>query len=235
MRIAIDHTIIVDFPVSLPRVTLALRVTPEDNHDQTVTGWRIGPDRDARLNIGRDGYGNVLTMLYADGPLDRIEIHIGGEVFTGPSSGILSAAHPEPLPPALFLRQSSGNADAPDLAALAIDATQGGAEGDIDRLHLLNVALHRRAEDAGADDLAAMFVAAARRLNYPARCVSGYLARDADAVPHFWAEAYVADVGWVGFDPAIGLSAGEDHARVASAIDLSGVATVVGGRISSTS
>jgi transglutaminase-like putative cysteine protease len=95
------------------------------------------------------------------------------------------------------------------------------------------VALHRRADDSGPDVLAAMFVTAARRLNYPARCVSGYFARDGGATPHFWAEAYVADVGWVGFDPAIGLSAGEDHARVASAIDLSGVATVVGGRISS--
>lgn len=232
MRIAVDHTIIVDFPVSLPRVTLALRVTPEDNHDQTVSGWRIGPDRDARLTIGRDGFGNILTMLYADGPLDRIEIHVGGEVFTGPSSGILSAAHPEPLPPSLFLRQASGTAEAPDLAALAIDAIEE-TDGDIDRLHLLNVALHRRADDSGADMLAAMFVAAARRLSYPARCVSGYLARDGGATPHFWAEAYVADVGWIGFDPAIGLSAGEDHARVASAIDLSGVATVVGGRVSS--
>lgn len=231
MRIAVDHTITVDFPAPLSRVTLALRVTPEDNHDQTVAGWRIGLDCDARLSAGRDGYGNVLTMLYADGPLDRIEIHVGGEIFTGPSSGILSAAHPEPLPPSLFLRQSSGQPEAPDLAALAIDAIEG-ADGHIDRLHLLNVALHCRADDSGPDALAAMFVAAARRLSYPARCVSGYLAHDGGAAPHFWAEAYVADIGWIGFDPAIGLSAGEDHARVASAIDLNGVAAVVGGRIS---
>lgn len=232
MRIAVDHTITVEFPVPLPRVTLALRVTPEDNHDQTVSGWRISPDRDARLNVGRDGYGNILTMLYADGPLDRIEIHVGGEVFTGPSSGILSAAHPEPLPPALFLRQSPGDAEAPDLAALAIEAADG-ASGDIDRLHLLNVALHRRASESGPDVLATMFAAAARRLNYPARCVSGYVARDGGAAPHFWAEAYVADLGWIGFDPAIGLSASEDHARVASALDINGVAAVVGGPVGS--
>jgi hypothetical protein len=227
MRIAVDHVIPIDFAVPLPRVTLALRVTPEDNHDQTVTGWRIGPDCDARLRTGRDGYGNVLTMLYAEGPLDRIEVHVGGEVFTGPSNGVLSAAHPEPLPPALFLRAPAASTDAPDLAVLAIEAC-AGAEGIIDRLHLLNVALHRRADDATPAMLAAMFAAAARRLDYPARCVSGYLARDAGAVPHFWAEAHVATVGWIGFDPALGLSAGEDHARVASALDLAGVAAVVG-------
>jgi hypothetical protein len=232
MRIVVDHTITIEFASILPRATLALRVTPEDNHDQTVTGWRIGPDCDARLSTGRDGYGNVLTMLYADGPIERMEVHVSGEVFTGPSSGILSAAHPEPLPPALFLRQAPGNSEAPDLAALAIDATEG-ASGAIDRLHLLNVALHHRADAAGPDVLTAMFVAAARRLSFPARCVSGYLAKDSEAVPHFWAEAHVAEVGWVGFDPALGLSAGEDHARVASALDLAGVARVVGARLSS--
>ncbi len=227
MRILIDHSWSIDFASTLVRAALALRVTPEDNHDQTVAGWRIGPDCDARLNTGRDGYGNVLTMLYADGPLDRIEVHVTGEVFTGPSSGILSATHPEPLPPALFLRPAPGSVEAPDLAAIAIEAVEG-ATGPIDRLHLLNVALHRRAADADDGALAGMFVAAARRLGFPARCVSGYLAQGEGSVPHYWAEAYVDTVGWIGFDPATGLSAGEDHARVASALDLAGVAAITG-------
>jgi transglutaminase-like putative cysteine protease len=46
-----------------------------------------------------------------------------------------------------------------------------------------------------------------------------------------WAEAHVPDVGWIGFDPMTGLSAGEDHARVASALDLAGVAPVTGGPV----
>lgn len=230
MRISVDHVIAVEFPVSLPSATLALRVTPEDSGDQTVAGWRIGPDCDARMTAGRDGFGNVLTMLYADGPLDRIEVHVWGEIFTGPSNGILSAAHAEPLPPDLFLRAAPAQGDAPDLAAQAIEATDGASDA-IDRLHLLNVALHRAAQTTDTGDLVTMFVAAARRLHYPARCVSGYLARDFGSIPHLWAEAYVADIGWVGFDPAIGLSAGEDHARVASALDLAGVAAVVGGPV----
>lgn len=231
MRIAIDHSIVVDFPFPQARVALALRVTPEDNAGQTVSGWRIGPDCDARLRTGHDGYGNVLTMLYADGPLDRIEIHVEGEVFTGPSSGILNAAHPEPLPPALFLRVAASSGDAPDLAARAIDALGDGSAG-IDRLHLLNRALHDRAADASTGELAEAFAVAARWLGYPARCVSGYLGDGGTgSSPHIWAEAHVPDVGWIGFDPTTGLSAGEDHARVASALDLAGVAPVTGGPI----
>lgn len=230
MRIAIDHSWTVEFPTTLSRAALALRVTPEDNDSQTVSGWRILPDCDARLRTGRDGYGNVLTMLYAEGPLDRIEVHVWGEVFTGPSSGILSAAHPEPLPPSLFLRPAVGQVEAPDLAALALAATEG-ADGPVARLHLLNVALHKRAGEADDGALAEMFVAAARRLDFPARCVSGYLAQGEGSTQHYWAEAHVAEIGWIGFDPAIGLSAGEDHARVASALDLAGVAAVTGGPV----
>ena len=229
MRIAIDHVWAVDFGGTLSRAVLALRVTPEDGHGQTIAGWRIWPDCNARLRTGRDGYGNVLTMLYAEGPFGRCEVHVSGEVFTSPSSGILAASHPEPLPPQLFLRMPSSAADAPDLAALAVEASEG-SDG-IDRLHLLNVALHKRAGEAETGDLVTMFVAAARRLAFPARCVSGYLAQGDGSAPHYWAEAFVADVGWIGFDPSTGLSAGEDHARVASALDLAGVAAITGGAV----
>lgn len=227
MRIAIDHVWAVDFGFELSHAVLALRVTPEDGHGQTVASWRIWPDCNARLKTGRDGYGNVLTMIYAEGPFDRCEVHVSGEVFTGPSSGILAASHPEPLPPPLFLRAPVAATDAPDLAALAIEASEGA--GGIDRLHLLNVALHKRAGEVEKGGLVEMFVAAARRLDVPARCVSGYLVEGEGSTPHYWAEAFVADIGWIGFDPSTGLSAGEDHARVASALDLAGVAAITGG------
>ena len=226
MRIAIDHTLTVAFPFVRPRATLALRVTPEDGHDQTISGWRIGPDCDARLRATRDGYGNVLTMVYAEGPIDGIEFHVTGEVFTGPSSGILSAAHPEPLPPSLFLRASADIA--PDLSAMATEAGLAASDA-VERLHLVNVALHRRTDDAENDWLVTALVIAARKLSHPARFVSGYLADGGGARPHVWAEVHVPGIGWIGFDPALGLSVGEDHARVASALDLVGVAMVSGG------
>jgi len=226
MRISIDHTLTAAFPLSRPSVALALRVTPDDHHDQTVSSWRIWPDCDARLRSMRDGYGNLLTMVYAEGRIDGIEFHVTGEVFTGPSNGILSAAHPEPLPPSLFLRP--GEDAAPELTAIAVAAGEGARDA-VERLHLANVALHRRADGVEGGTLASALVDAARKLSHPARHVSGYLAEGKGSRPHVWAEAYVEGVGWIGFDPLLGLSAGEDHARVASALDLAGIAMMSGG------
>ena len=57
-------------------------------------------------------------------------------------------------------------------------------------------------------DLSHIFIAAARSLGSPARYVSGHLARSGGEIDqqaaHAWAEAYVPDLGWIGFDPANG-------------------------------
>jgi transglutaminase-like putative cysteine protease len=59
-------------------------------------------------------------------------------------------------------------------------------------------------------DLVHVFLAAARSIGMPARYVSGHLfRRHAEAVlheaAHGWAEAWVDDMGWIGFDPASGM------------------------------
>ena len=59
------------------------------------------------------------------------------------------------------------------------------------------------------------------RLNIgvPARFVSGHFLRSDGTVHqqagHAWAEAYVPDLGWVGFDAANGICTTDAHARVA--------------------
>jgi hypothetical protein len=71
-------------------------------------------------------------------------------------------------------------------------------------------------------------------LGIPARYASGYFFR-ADGVVeqeagHAWAEAKVPDLGWVGFDPANGISTGEAHVRVAIGLDYLGAAPIRGSR-----
>ena len=81
-------------------------------------------------------------------------------------------------------------------------------------------------------DHAQIFIACARRLGAPARYVSGHLSRS-DGVyeqeaAHAWAEAYVEDLGWVGFDPANGVCPTDHYVRVAVGLDALGAAPIRG-------
>lgn len=251
MRLAIDHRTTYRFTSPQARLTQLLRLTPEDTHDQSVAGWHLHVDCDARLRYGRDGFGNRTTMLYVEGPIDSIELHVSGEVLTNPSHGIVHGGH-EPLPPELFLRETAlTKAD----TAIAEFAAEIGERDPVARLHALNLAVHRRfALDRGrpvagrtaieafaegsvsSRDLAQVFVSAARTLGVPARYVSGYSpacidVEDGRPAPHGWAEAHVAGLGWVAFDPCTGLCADEAYARVAVALNSAGAAPVAGSRL----
>ena len=79
------------------------------------------------------------------------------------------------------------------------------------------------ARQIGQGAPAQIFISAARLLGVPARYVSGHLSRqdgrhDQDAA-HAWAEAWVEDLGWVGFDPANGICPTEHYVRVAVGLD----------------
>lgn len=252
MRLSIDHRTQYRFTEPQSRLVQMLRMNPENNHDQTVAQWRIDVDCDARLRQGRDGFGNAVTMLYVEGPVDGIEIHVSGEVLTSHSDGVLHGVH-ESLPPALFLRPTDVTPRDPAIAEFARDCV-AGTRDRVEALHLLNRTLQKQFEadlgrpepglDAGeaflrdsatSRDMAQMYIVAARSLGSPARYVSGYYLTDRDGehrpTPHGWAEVHVDRLGWVGFDPCTGFSPEEHYVRVAMALDAAGAAPVAGSRL----
>jgi transglutaminase-like putative cysteine protease len=79
-------------------------------------------------------------------------------------------------------------------------------------------------------DYAHIMIALARELRIPCRYVSGYLFhegnghdRSAAGASHAWVEAYLSELGWVGFDPTNNLIAGERHIRTAIGRDYADV------------
>jgi transglutaminase-like putative cysteine protease len=79
-------------------------------------------------------------------------------------------------------------------------------------------------------DYAHIMIALARELRIPCRYVSGYLFhqsnghdRSAAGASHAWVEAYLPELGWVGFDPTNNLIAGERHIRTAIGRDYADV------------
>lgn len=249
MRLSIDHRTVYRFSTPQSRLVQMLRMTPENSHDQTVATWQIHVDCDAKMRPGRDGFGNAVTMLYVEGPVRSIEIEVSGEVLTSHSNGVLHGVA-EPLPPAVFLRDTPITPRDPAIVAWAAEIA--GEESLLRRLHRVNKAMQARFAydpgrpekglDAGAAfaretatsrDLAQMFVVAARSLGAPARFVSGYALIDGEhrPTPHGWAEAHVDKIGWIGFDPGTGRSPEEDYVRVATALDSAGAAPVAGSRL----
>lgn len=249
MRLTIDHRTTYRFTAPQGRVVQLLRVTPRNTYDQTVAAWNVAVDCDARLREHRDGFGNITTMLYAEGPLEGIEITVSGEVVTSPSGGVLHGSF-EPLPAALYLRSTPATQAEPALAAFAQSVVAG--RPPIAALHALNAAIHERftisderpepgltataafaRDTATARDLTQVFIAAARAAGFPARYVTGYCDVPAGGrpTPHGWADAWIDGLGWVGFDPRLGLSPEEHHVRVAVALDAAGCSPVAGSRL----
>ncbi|MBK8025082.1 MAG: transglutaminase family protein [Chloroflexi bacterium] len=78
-------------------------------------------------------------------------------------------------------------------------------------------------------DFAHIMIALVRGMRIPCRYVSGYLYyrshdrdrtsgdrdRSSDGATHAWVEAWLPDLGWVGFDPTNDLICGDRHIRVA--------------------
>jgi len=79
-------------------------------------------------------------------------------------------------------------------------------------------------------DFAHVMIALVRGLGIPCRYVSGYLfhrggahERSVESASHAWTEAWLPEVGWVGFDPTNDTLAEERHIRVAVGRDYSDV------------
>jgi len=180
-----------------------------------------------------------------------VTVTVVGEVETFDTAGVVRGAV-ERFPNAVYLRTTPLTEPSPELAAFAHDSVSGAGSDGVARLHALMSALNgeipfdtaptnasTRAAEAFAlgrgvcQDLTHVFIAAARRLGFPARYVSAHLAhadgRELEA-SHAWAEANVADLGWVGFDPTNNVCPTDAYLRVAVGLDYLGAAPVRGSR-----
>lgn len=247
MLIRIDHATTYSYQHPPRFIIQALRLTPRSTEGQHIRRWNIETDVDARLRRREDAFGNITHALYIDAPAERLTIRVTGEVETTDLAGAVRAG-PERLSPLVYLRDTPLTARDEDIVALA--AAQGSGPS-LDRLHGLMQTLYRDMTfEIGAttaahtaaqvlklrrgvcQDYAHLFIAAARCMGVPARYVSGHLfrqdGRSSQEAAHAWAEAYVEDLGWIGFDPANGLCPTDAYVRVAVGLDYLGAAPVRG-------
>lgn len=82
-------------------------------------------------------------------------------------------------------------------------------------------------------DFAHMLLYMLRLMGVPARYISGYICPGSsewrgEGATHAWAEAWLPDTGWVGFDPTNKCMAGERHVRLANGRNFSDCTPVKG-------
>jgi len=252
MRIRISHATTYAYDTPPTGVTQLLRLTPRDHDGQHVVSWRIDLSEDCLLHQHEDAFGNITHSFTAEGPFNKLTVEVAGEVDTQDTDGLVSGAV-ERFPPQLYLRETSLTQTDAAIIDFA-QATRAATDGDtLILLHALLTALNREiafdtdpthAATTAAEafslrrgvcqDITHIFVAAARALGVPARYIGGHFHR-ADGVTaqdagHAWAEAYVENLGWIGFDPTNGICITDAHVRVAVGLDYLGAAPVRGTR-----
>jgi transglutaminase-like putative cysteine protease len=252
MRIRVLHETVYRYQTPASGVIQNLRLTPRNHDGQYVVVWRIETSEDCRLNEYQDAFGNIAHAFTADGPLSELRLIVEGEVETQDTNGVIRGTI-ERFPPSLYLRGTPLTDPDPAITRFAHAARASATDGELALLHTL---LARITEEIRYDpdptqtnttaaeafalkrgvcqDLAHIFISAARVLGVPARYIGGYFCRtDAVLAPqagHAWAEAHIPKLGWVAFDPANGICATDAHVRVAVGLDYLGAAPVRGTR-----
>jgi len=248
MRIRVRYATTYAYEFPAEGVVQALRVTPSSHEGQQVLDWRVDVDVDGLLRVRRDAFGNILHLFYAEQPVSRLTLRVTGEAEVTDTAGVVRSAD-ERFPPGAFLRTTPlTQAD----AELRAWAGRPGPSDPLARLHRLmgelKALMRFETTATGVDtpaaeafrqrhgvcqDYAHIFVAAARCLGVPARYVSGHLSRreaQEQQAAHAWAEAFIPDLGWVGFDAANGVSPDDSYLRVAVGLDYLDAAPVRGAR-----
>lgn len=248
MQLEIRHRTVYSYDQPIDYAIQALRLTPRDHDGQRVRGWRVTGESGRALPQIEDGYGNLVHHHCVNRPHELAEVVAEGRVETSDTGGVIAGVI-EPFPPAFYLRDTAMTAVDDALETLARETLDG--RKPLDGMHMLMETVRDRvAYETGAtevtttaaealaagrgvcQDHAHIFIAGARSAGRPARYVSGYLATGAGGeeheASHAWAEAWIEDLGWVGFDPANGVSPTPAYVRVAVGLDYRAAAPVRG-------
>jgi transglutaminase-like putative cysteine protease len=251
MRIRIRHETAYTYATPATRAIEVLRLSPRGHDGQFILDWRLDVDRDCKLDQSTDAFGNTLHAFTAEGPLEALTIIAEGNVETNDTNGIITGQI-ERFPPEVFLRDTPLTTADGALREFADTVAARSGKNPLEIMHALMGEIRTRlrfdvdATDTGTSaveafrmghgvcqDFAHIFIAAVRHLGTPARYVGGYLCRSdyiQQEAGHAWAEALIPDLGWVGFDPANGVSPTDAYVRAAIGLDYLGAAPVRGVR-----
>ena len=248
MRLTVRHTTSYRYDAPRARVVQNHRLTPAPNAGQKIRDWQVACDG---ANFGArftDGAGNLVTTMTMPRPVEALDITVSGVVETTDTAGVLRG-HSERVAPDVYLRKT--RTTAPGVGLYKLAERLGNAANDLEAAHEMARLIAETIEYTPGSTHAEMtaleaielgqgvcqdhsqaLIALARMRGMPARYVTGYMFSDpedgANEASHAWAELYVADLGWVGFDAANKCCPDERYIRLGSGMDALDAAPIRG-------
>ena len=249
MRLSIHHVTSYRFAEPVRFGLQQVRKTPKTTPYQTVLHWRTEVTGGRKELVFEDHHNNTTELVSFDSATERLDVLSAGEVAVRDTHGVVGA-HRGPAPLWLYERVTPRTEARERVRALLRELPPGS---ELDRLHRLCAMIGAAvpyetgvseptwsAEETLAagrgvcQDHAHVFIACARQLGLAARYVSGYLLMDGQSdqtAMHAWAEAWIAELGWVGFDVSNAISPDARYVRVATGLDYSDASPVTGTRV----
>jgi transglutaminase-like putative cysteine protease len=239
MRVAVHHQTIYRYESAAQYSVQYLRLSPRTTMRQKVISWKL--ETPGTCRPFSDTFGNDSHVVVVDRAHDEIRVRARGEVEVNDDAEICEDIGPQN--PEVYKRMTPLTTPSPPLASLAADvAVHVGKDGNdaLKGLDALMNALRDRIEykqgvthsatsaaeafqrSAGVcQDHAHVFLTCARILGFPARYVSGYLAAEGEGelASHAWAEVWLPERGWTGFDVANRARPGGRYVRLAVGLD----------------
>ncbi|PJG49170.1 transglutaminase [Sphingobium sp. LB126] len=247
MKLLVRHQTVYRYEAAAGRVAMRLKLMPVDTPAQKVLDWQVSVNDEPLTGFRPNSYGEMEAIWVRHDRTDNAVIVAEGLVETRESHGVLGWLGSR-VDPRYFLRDTRLTSASEGIRAMALDLPD--EDGPLARLHALSAAVsdavayrsgvttaNTTAAEAFAlgagvcQDHAQVFIAGARAMGIPARYVSGYLLADEGDVlheTHGWAEAFVPELGWVGFDPSNRVCVTERYLRIACGLDADEAAPIRG-------
>ena len=252
MYLLINHKTSFRYSHPQPYALQQIRLRPMNKPGLTVLTWKFEITGGKEELSYKDQHQNNVDLVVLNRGKDQLTISCGGEVQTDDLSGIMG--HYNMHAPTWLYRSETRLTWPGRLIKKFASQVSKEAENDIELLHKISAQILKKvpyikdqtnytttAEEAVklkggvCQDHTHIFISVARLLGFPARYVSGYLcltANSAQNSSHAWAEVFVRNLGWVGFDVSNGVSPDDQYVPIAVGLDYNDVAPTSGIRYS---
>jgi transglutaminase-like putative cysteine protease len=262
MKLEIVHSTRYRYSGPIAETVMEVRLRPMDGNGQRCLEFELDVSSGIKPRAYRDGYGNNVHYFNLVRPHTRLSVTSRSVVETGleldrdpgeelvhdflryrtpvkdvPGVRELASRHP-------IADRSSGASVELALDELtrtisrdfAYDRAVTNVYSSVDEVLALRAGV--------CQDFAHLFIAAARAMGVPARYVSGYIhsgrtsggaVRVVAPASHAWAEAWVPERGWVGYDATHPVRTTDHHVRLAVGRDYSDAAPTRGIYVGSSS